>query len=831
MVRPMLVFAALLLAGWGPAAAERQSQQPTAGRWALVIGSDRWPEVVAAQRGASAALRERYGYAPANVIEIYGRDVTHAGIRRQLGDLGDRIRPSDSVFVYAMLPAADVYRAGADYFLAADSQPGEVWTLIGRDEFEEAVSVIPASSSLLVVNSCVETPRAPRSRASTMQTQAVLKGGTGRGSTLSFCDRSASDRGARQFADAFTAMLQSGADPKGRLSDTELEARLRERLAGMSVTLDRAAPRAEGFEFVVDRRHGDTLLQQLRTQTTPQGQVQAIEALSTLMRSTPDNQMRAAVLRELARVGGDPSIQLVPRLRAIGALGESGLPAAAPELGLLAAKDSGAEIRRAALAALARIPSPDASRLMLAALKDPDPTVRAAAVRGAGGHRHLNDAAPIVAAIGDPAADVQVAALQVVSILARPQLVGRNLMTPHLANARRATQRALASSSPDVQREAVNTLALLGVDLARRDVPALSILTGAGDSSVRVTVAYTLGREFRGVWEDPGSGTDRYKLNEQRQPALMALIRVADPANAAPADVRAAAIWSLGEIGDPRGQAVLMRELDDPDMTVREAAMEALGKMRHLPAMPAIASGLRHESPRIRAAAARSLGLMRAPGASEPLQACLAIEKDVYVRGAVEEALHRLPSPSLEKVAAALASESPKVRVEAVEGLDKVKDPAAAQLAIDALGDPDFDVRKAALEVLTERSDDWFSAIADPSIVSKPSAVRFGAAVVLGRIGTPAAGTALLQFLDREGNPVVKAAVVTSLGAVPAAGEIEAALLRVVQEADPSLRAAAASAFGNHSSPAVQQALQTLADDEEPEVRDRAIATLRKIAK
>ena len=829
MARPMLVFAALLLAGWGHAAAGPQSQQPTAGRWALIIGSDRWPEVVTAQRGASAALRERYGYAPANVIEIYGRDVTHAGIRRQLSDLGNRIKPSDSVFVYAMLPAAD--RADADYFLAADSQPGEVWTLLGRDEFEEAVGIIPASSSLLVVNGCAETPRMPWGRASTMQTQAVLKGGTGRGSTLSFCDRSAGDRGARRFADAFTAVLQSGADPKGRLSDGWLDARLREKLAGMSVTLHRAAPRSEGFEFVADRRHGDALLQQLRSETTPQGQVLAIEALSTLLRSTPDNQMRAAVVRELARVGGDPGVQPVPRLRAIGALGESGLPAAVPELGVLAAKDSGAEFRRAALAAVARIPSPDAIGPLLAALKDPDPTVRAAAVRGAGGHRHLTNAAPIVAAIGDPAADVQVAALQVVSILARPQLVGRNLMTPHLANARRATQRALASAAPEVQREAVNTLALLGVDLGRREVPALSILTGAGDTSVRKTVALTLGREFRGVWEDPGGGGDRYKLNEQRLPALMALIRVADPANAAPADVRAAAIWSLGEIGDTRGQPVLVRELDDPDVAVREAAMEALGKMRHLPAMPAIASGLRHESPRIRVAAARSLGLMRAPGASEALLACLAIEKDVYVRSAVEEALRRLPSPSLEKVAAALASESPKVRVEAIEGLDKAKDPAAAQLAIDALGDPDFDVRRQALKVLTERSQDWFSAIADPSIAAKPSAVRFGIAVVLARIGTPAAGTALLQRLDGERNPAVKAAVVTALGSIPATREIEAALLRVVQENDASLRAAAASAFRNHSSPAAQQALQTLAEDDDPEVRDRAIATLRKIAK
>ena len=67
--------------------------------------------------------------------------------------------------------------------------------------------------------------------------------------------------------------------------------------------------------------------------------------------------------------------------------------------------------------------------------------------------------------------------------------------------------------------------------------------------------------------------------------------------------------------------------------------MEALGKMRHVPAMKAIASRLGHESAQIRAMAARSLGLMRAPGASEPLLASLATEKDVFVRSAIEECL------------------------------------------------------------------------------------------------------------------------------------------------------------------------------------------------
>ena len=803
---------------------------PPARRWAVLIGDSTDARAsTAAQQAAGAALIERYGFTSERVFDLLDARATRTNIRERLIEVGKQVRPVDALFVYVLLPIVDRGK-GPEYFRTRDGRDNEVWTLIGRDEIEEAVATFPTRTSLTIINACSDGPLFAGSKAWTMQSTPALRGG-GRASTIRFCDRTAPDRGAARFASAFTALLSSGPQSNDRLRDVEIHTRLRGQLRDMDIDLEPPARALdERFEFVLDRRHATTLVDDLSTAATPDQQLRAIDSLVGAFRSSPDGRTRTAILESLTAFANGPNAARSPRLRAIAAIGETQATQALSALAGMTTAFSEPEFRAAAVSALARIPDRETVSRLITALNDGSPAVRVAAVRGLGNHQQLARADEIVARVADPAPEVRASALQMLSLLARPKEGGRNLITTIAGAARKAAQRALTDDSPEVRREGVTTLPLLGVDLAR-DRTAIRMLAGDNDALVRKAIALTLGREYRGVWEGPGAAEEVLKTKPQREPALAALITTADPASTAPPDVRAAALWSLGEIRDERANQVLLRSAEDPDPGVRESAIEALGKIRHRPAVPLIAANLRSGSARIRAAAARSLGLMRASDTAAPLLAQLSSEKDVYVRQALEEALHRLPSPSLQALADALTDESPKVRREAVERLEKTTDAAAAQLAIDALGDADADVREQALKVISDRAKEWFGAIAAAADTPKAT-IRFGLAVALGEFGSSAAGTVLLARLRAEQNPSVKAAIVEGLGSIrPTAPEIENALLAMAQQPDPMLRAVAASALRAYASPRVRDALKALAEDEEPAVRQSAISSLRTIIK
>jgi HEAT repeat protein len=802
---------------------------PVPGRWALVVGDSsaaRAP-LEAAQRDVIASLERQYGYSADRIVEIYGAGATQAAIREQVASLRRRVRPADTIVVYVVLPIVE--RKGSVYFQPAGAKEDEVWTMFGQRELEDLIDSFQARTSFAMVNTCAD--RVAPNRVNQMRQSAITAAGAS--SMLTFCERSAPDKGARRFADALAALLRSpAADPKVRLTDVELAVRLREALPGMQVELRRQSGYADdGFAFVVERRRADVLLDQLRAAQTADEQIRALESLVPVVRSSNDAETREVVLKGIGEAARADTRPRLVRLRAISALGEIGLPGALADLTAIVG-DSAADpqLRRAAVESLARIGTPETLAPIQKALQDQAAVVRVTAVRGVGNHKHLTRALPIVARVGDTDADVRMAALQILGILARPSPGSGNLIAPIAAAAKAAAHGALSDRSAIVRREAVNTLAALGADLARDSV-AVALLTNDSDPTVRTTVALTLGREYRGSWSDPGasSGTVTQTLHTQRNPALVALIRAAGPSS--PADVRAASLWSLGEIGDPKGRDVLIGALDDPDPRIREAAIEGLGKMRSTEAVPGIVAALDDDSARIRTTAARALGVIRDSRASEPLLARFKTEPDVYTRQAIEEALHRLPTPSMASIAAALRDRSPKVRREAVERLESATDPSAAQFVVEALGDEDFGVRNAALTILARKGTLWFDTVAGAADSPSP-AVRFSVATALGEIATPQAGKVLLSRLPHEQNPLVRAQIADSLGSIkPPAPDIETALVATALDPDPMLRAAAASSLRSYSSARARETLQALAEDDAPEVRDSAIRSLRVVSR
>jgi HEAT repeat protein len=817
-MKPPLLGVLILTLLWsaGSAAGRDQSAAPLASRWAIVVGNDRDPIVARAQRDTVNVLEEQYGYRD-RIVPILGAAATQANIRKQFLDTADRIRREDSLLVYFLLPTIE-HKADI-YFVPTDGREDSVWTLMAIDELNALIQKGRQRITLLISNSCADA-RALSARQR-FQQQA------GRGlwesapvTTLNFCDVRTPDRGASQLATVLGTTLANPITDSGRFTAQELWRQIRIAVAA-SVPDARYDVQGErplvddGFVFVVERRRAPTLLNEINAARTADDQLRAIDRLVEIERSSREPESRRTVISGLVIAARNSAWTGVGRRRAIRALGDIGATEAIPDLAAVAIDQTlDAELRSSALEALGRIGTAAALPAMTRAFADPSPLVRGAAIRVAGAHPDLPSAMPIVARVGDNDADVRVAALQMIAVLARPATGGRNLITPIAGAARKAVETALTDSNVAVRREAVNAYGRLGVDLSRN--PAiLALLAKDQDEGVRTTIALTMGREYQGAANGATAGLD-------------ALISAADPSS--PVAIRAAAMWSLGEIGDIRARPALTAGLGATDPRIREAAIEALGKMGAPDAIFNIVALLSDESPRVRLAAARMLATIGGRQANDALTNRIKSEPDVYVRQAIEEALLKFPPPSLAWIADAVTDDSPLVRLGVIERLAQVKEPAAAQYAIRAMTDPDISVRQAALKAVVDHMPGWFDPVG-VALSSPETAIRFNAALALGQVGGRVnAGNVLLDRFNREQTALVKTQIVATLGTVtPPSMAIETALRSAALDTNPMLRAAAALSLGSYAT--AVDILKPLSSDEESIVRDAAIQSLRRILK
>ena len=153
-------------------------------------------------------------------------------------------------------------------------------------------------------------------------------------------------------------------------------------------------------------------------------------------------------------------------------------------------------------------------------------------------------------------------------------------------------------------------------------------------------------------------------------PAVPPLIQALGDRNS---DVRAAACWALGEIGDRRAVPPLIQALRDGYSNVRAAACEALVKIG-APAVPHLIQALRDGNSDVRWAACRALGAIGDRQAVPPL-------------------------------IQALGDGDSDVRAAACRALGEIGDGQAVSPLIQALGDWNRDVRVAACEALGEIGD------------------------------------------------------------------------------------------------------------------------------
>jgi HEAT repeat protein len=199
--------------------------------------------------------------------------------------------------------------------------------------------------------------------------------------------------------------------------------------------------------------------------------------------------------------------------------------------------------------------------------------------------------------------------------------------------------------------------------------------------------------------------------------------------------VRASAARQLG-LARPLGVwNELLAALNDPDPAVSLAAADALGRINDLASVPGLLIAIEHPSEQIRLGSARALGMMGVEAAVEPLRAML------------------------------LRGEGLEVGV-AGEALDRIGGPAATDALVTALNDPQptarWHVAMAALERTGEPAVAPLVAMLDTESVH----ARANAAQALGWIGSSSATEALIHALRKDGDATVRGQAAWALGEI-----------------------------------------------------------------
>ncbi|MGC9525698.1 MAG: HEAT repeat domain-containing protein [Limnospira sp.] len=451
------------------------------------------------------------------------------------------------------------------------------------------------------------------------------------------------------------------------------------------------------------------------------------------------------------------AVELETRKAAVTILGRVGSTRAVPPLTSLLA-NAKPELVMATTAALAQIGDGRAYEALLELLGHPDSAVRLGAVAALNSLGHPAMPEHIYCRLTDPDPRVRESAVKIAGYFAFQNCVDRLLACtqdsvdrvaraavehlPYLEDVRvlPTLVEALAASSSSRRAAAAHSMGELE---DTRTLPHLLQALEDPDHWVRYQAARSLGRydyylidTLEGIENRaaPASTPSESEPGLARR-VFVALEGLADGDPVYP--VRAAATESLGRIGGAKATPILARlaETDDPEGDVARAALRALGRINRAQAVPPLLTALNSPNPerrldalhafrerggeeagvalqwmaaadpeeRVVVAAIESLSRIATP---EAISALLELTVDPSIRETCLDALvtrscpQHLQAEYIELIAEGLRHVHPGVRCSVVEVLRRLKHPLASEYLIEALGDPDHNVRLAAVNAL-----------------------------------------------------------------------------------------------------------------------------------
>ena len=257
-----------------------------------------------------------------------------------------------------------------------------------------------------------------------------------------------------------------------------------------------------------------------------------------------------------------------------------------------------------------------------------------------------------------------------------------------------------------------------------------------------------------------------------------------DAANDYYVDVRTAAIFSLGDLGNMEVVPLLHNKLASRAPEVRSAAIWALASLANTDAEPQIRKLLIDNNDEVRLAASWYFAKITAPQAREPLLALL-------------------------------GDENVEVRVAAVWGLSATGVGGHIEMVRTKLRDPNVEVRAATARALAQAGDRKSSKALKQTLSDIESSVRIAAAWALTELGE-ASGPIADKMISGEAGQWERLDAVLGVDAVPF-------LIALLRSDDPGVRASSAKVLGESSDQRAKPALRDLSGS--PDFSDRIAAT------
>jgi HEAT repeat protein len=481
----------------------------------------------------------------------------------------------------------------------------------------------------------------------------------------------------------------------------------------------------EGIERALARTLGEATARAEVVEALVRSGSRATAVLIEQMESE-DRQVRESVIVALGRIG-DP--QAVPALLktmatdpdllivAAGSLAKIGDDRAFDALvGYIGHPD--ASVRQGIVSAINSIGSTDMRARAPVLLKDPSPLVRESAVKVAGYFGYPECTHLLLALCMDPDEGVRRAVLQHLPYLDDDRVV------PTLAEAIRngtAKERATAAQ------------ALAQVEASKAGPLLLASLKDP-DEWVQYFSARAIGR---------------LEYSE----GLDALTHLAE--GDAPGQVRIAAIESLGSIGGPKAVAVLARMSNDNDPDIARAAVVGMGLIAHPDALHPLLDAVRSADPSRRVDALIALGKRGGEGAPEALQWAAAADSEPAV---IQAAIDSLRSMGTSEAIASLVGllATPARREACIISLSRLARRQQIEMIGHGLTHAQTSVRVAVVEVLERIKNPVASQLLVEALDDEQPAVRLAAAAALGRLGSRLAERKLLALANEDPDTAVR---------------------------------------------------------------------------
>lgn len=282
------------------------------------------------------------------------------------------------------------------------------------------------------------------------------------------------------------------------------------------------------------------------------------------------------------------------------------------------------------------------------------------------------------------------------------------------------------------------------------------------------------------------------------------------------ANVRLVACRCAAALGAAELAPRLEELLADPDPGLRAAATEGIARLLSTKGAGVVTKQLQDPSFEVREAARQALAAMDAETVTTAL---LAAKLDPVARVGALQVMRANPSPrQLPFVRAALVDPNAEVRCAAVEALGAQPKHEVLRAIEPLLHDPSLAVRRAVVRVLGMLRDPRVRELFLALIERDPD-TRAEAIVALARQGDAGVAAHLIEIYPRE-SQAVQLRIIEAL-AMLRAPIAEPMLVRLLGDANTSVRCAALDALLRGGSPAALRCALSLARD--PDWRVRAV--------